>query len=127
VKAFVDATGVDTYAVAIGNLHGKYPVPKVLDLELLQRIRANVSCNISLHGGSGTPGHYFEEAVKIGVQKINVNSDMRVAYRQTLEKILREHPDEVALIKVNAELYDAVQAVVEEKLSYYNSAGKAVV
>jgi fructose-bisphosphate aldolase class II len=127
VKAFVDATGVDTYAVAIGNLHGKYPVPKVLDLELLQRIRANVSCNISLYGGSGTPGHYFEEAVKIGVQKINVNSDMRVAYRQTLEKILREHPDEVALIKVNAELYDAVQAVVEEKLSYYNSAGKAVV
>jgi fructose-bisphosphate aldolase class II len=126
VKAFVDATGVDTYAVAIGNLHGKYPVPKVLDLELLQRIRANVSCNISLHGGSGTPGHYFEEAVKIGVQKINVNSDMRVAYRQTLEKILREHPDEVALIKVNAELYDAVQAVVEEKLSHYNSIGKAI-
>jgi len=127
VKAFVDATGIDTYAVAIGNLHGKYPVPKVLDLELLQRIRAEVGCNLSLHGGSGTPGHYFEDAIKIGIQKININSDMRIAYRQTLEKVLREHPDEVAIIKINQEVYDAVQAVVEEKLTHYNSIGKAVV
>ncbi|MCA9347580.1 class II fructose-bisphosphate aldolase [Candidatus Saccharibacteria bacterium] len=127
VKAFVDATGVDTYAVAIGNLHGKYPVPKVLDIELLKRIRAVVDCNLSLHGGSGTPGHYFEEAIKVGVQKINVNSDMRIAYRAALEKILREHPDEVALIKINQEVYDAVQAVVEEKLTHYNSIGKALI
>ncbi len=126
VKAFVDETGVDTYAVAVGNLHGKYPVPKILDLELLARIRAAVDCNISLHGGSGTPGHFFEEAVKIGVQKINVNSDMRIAYRKTLEKVLDENPDEVAIIKINQEVYDAVQAVVEEKLAYYNSAGKAL-
>lgn len=126
VKAFVDATGVDTYAVAIGNLHGKYPVPKILDLELLQRIRNAVDCNISLHGGSGTPGHYFEDAVKIGVQKVNINSDMRIAYRQSLEKVLREHPDEVAILKINQEVYDAVEAVVEEKLASFNSAGKAV-
>lgn len=126
VKEFVEATGIDTYAVAIGNLHGKYPVPKILDLELLQRIRGVVDCNLSLHGGSGTPGHYFEEAIKIGIQKININSDMRIAYRQTLEKILREHPDEVAILKINQEVYDAVQAVVEEKLSHYNSIGKAV-
>lgn len=126
VKAFVDQTGVDTYAVAIGNLHGKYPVPKVLDLELLQRIRNEVTCNISLHGGSGTPGHYFEDAVKIGVQKVNINSDMRIAYRKTLEKVLREHPDEVAILKINQEVYDAVQAVVEEKLTHFNSIGKAV-
>src|SRR5688572_23775873 len=64
-KAFVDATGIDTFAAAIGNLHGHYPVPKVLDLELLQRVRDAIDCNISLHGGSGTPGHYFIEAVKI--------------------------------------------------------------
>lgn len=125
VRDFVDATGVDTYAVAVGNLHGKYPVPKVLDLDLLQKIRSAVSCNLSLHGGSGTPGHFFVDAVQIGVQKINVNSDMRIAYRQTLEKVLREHPDEVAILKINQEVYDAVQAVVEDKLSFYNSAGKA--
>ena len=73
-KAFVEATGIDTFAAAVGNLHGKYPVPKELDLELLQRIRDAIPCQISLHGGSGTPAHFFEDAAKIGVSKVNINS-----------------------------------------------------
>ncbi|MDN5274630.1 MAG: fba, fructose,6-bisphosphate aldolase [Candidatus Saccharibacteria bacterium] len=125
-KAFVEATGIDTYAAAIGNLHGKYPVPKELDLELLQRIRDSITCQISLHGGSGTPLHYFEEAAKIGVSKININSDMRVAFRETLEKVLAEHPDEYAIVKLMPEVYGAVQAVVEEKINAFGSANKAV-
>lgn len=124
-KQFVDATGIDTFAAAVGNLHGSYPVPKMLDLDLLERIRANIDCNISLHGGSGTPGHFFEEAVRIGVTKINVNSDMRKAFRDTLEKVLRENPDEYAVVKLMPEVYGAVQAVVESKLQSYNSIGKA--
>lgn len=125
-KAFVDATGIDTYAAAIGNLHGKYPVPKELDLELLQQIRDAIDCQISLHGGSGTPQHYFEEAAKIGVSKININSDLRYAFRKTLEKVLAEHPDEYAIVKIMPEVYEAVQAVVEEKINAFGSAGKAV-
>ncbi len=124
-KAFVDATGIDIYAAAIGNLHGKYPVPKVLDLDLLQQIRDAVDCNISLHGGSGTPEHYFEKAAKIGVSKININSDMRVAFRNTLEKVLKENPDEFAVIKLMDEVIGAVQAVVEAKIDAFGSAGKA--
>ncbi|MEJ0073564.1 MAG: class II fructose-bisphosphate aldolase [Candidatus Saccharibacteria bacterium] len=78
-------------------------MPKKLDLELLQRIRDVLPCNISLHGGSGTPGHYFVSAVKIGVTKININSDMRVAYHDTLLETLRDNPDEYAVAKlVNA-------------------------
>lgn len=123
-KAFVDATGIDTFAAAIGNLHGKYPVPKELDLALLKRIREAVGCNISLHGGSGTPLHFFEDAAKIGVSKININSDMRYAYRTTLEKVLREHPDEYAIVKLMPEVIAAVQTVVEEKISAFGSAGK---
>lgn len=125
-KAFVEATGVDTFAAAIGNLHGKYPVPKELDLELLAQIRESISCGISLHGGSGTPLHYFEDAAKIGVSKININSDMRYAFRTTLEKVLREHPDEYAVVKLMPEVYSAVQAVVEEKIRAFGSAGRAV-
>ncbi len=124
-KAFVDATGIDTFAAAIGNLHGSYPVPKTLDLDLLEKIRSSIDCNISLHGGSGTPGHFFEEAVRIGVTKINVNSDMRKAFRDTLEKVLRENPDEYAVVKLMPEVYSAVQQVVETKLHSYNSIGKA--
>ena len=125
-KAFVEATGIDTYAAAIGNLHGQYPVPKMLDLDLLKEIRAAIDCNISLHGGSGTPGHYFKDAVKIGVSKININSDMRVAFRTTLEKVLAENPSEYAVVKLMDRVIEAVQVVVESKIDTFNSSGKAV-
>lgn len=126
-RRFVEATGIDTFAAAVGNLHGSYPVPKLLDLDLLRQIREAIGCNISLHGGSGTAGHYFTEAVKIGVSKININSDMRVAYRNTLEKVLAEHEDEYAVVKLMNEVITAVQQVVESKIDTFNSAGKAVV
>jgi fructose-bisphosphate aldolase, class II len=123
---FVQQTGIDTLAIQVGNLHGLYPVPKQLDLELLQQIRDSITCQISLHGGSGTPLHYFEEAVKIGVSKININSDMRYAFRKTLEKVLADHPDEYAVVKLMPEVYGAVQIVVEEKINAFGSAGKAI-
>ena len=126
-KSFIDATGIDTFAAAIGNLHGKYPVPKELDLELLQRIRDSIDCQISLHGGSGTPLHYFEKAAQIGVSKININSDMRYAFRKTLEQVLADNPDEYAVVKLMPTVYGAVQAVVEEKIHAFGSAQKAVI
>ncbi len=126
-RSFVEATGIDTYAAAIGNLHGSYPVPKVLDIDLLTRVRQAIECNISLHGGSGTPGHYFEEAVKVGVQKININSDMRRAYRDTLERVLAENKTEYAVVKLMDEVIISVQSVVESKIALFNSAGKAQV
>lgn len=125
-KEFCEATGIDTFAAAVGNLHGKYPVPKELDLELLGRIREAIDCNISLHGGSGTPSHYFEEAVKIGVSKVNMNSDLRFAFRTALENQLKENPDQFAVMKLMDEVKDAVQRVVEEKINMFGSSGKAV-
>lgn len=126
-KVFVEATGIDTFAAAIGNLHGKYPVPKVLDLELLQAIRDSIDCNISLHGGSDTPGHYFRDAVKIGVTKVNINSDMRYAYRTALEKVLADNPKEYSVSKlISKEVVAAVQAVVESKIDDFNSTGRAL-
>jgi fructose-bisphosphate aldolase class II len=124
-KDFVAATGIDTYAAAIGNLHGHYPVPKILDLDLLRKIRSAVDCNISLHGGSGTPGHYFIEAVKIGVTKVNINTDMRIAYRETLEKVLADNKTEFAVVKLMDQVIESVQKVVESKIDMFNSSGKA--
>jgi len=128
-RSFIEATGIDTFAAAIGNLHGKYPVPKILDLELLQRIRAGIPNDalISLHGGSDTPLHFFEDAVKLGVSKININSDLRYAYRTTLDKVLAENPNQYAVTKLLPVVCAAVQAVVEEKLSAFGSTGKAVI
>lgn len=70
--------------------------------------------------------HYFQDAAKIGVSKININSDMRYAFRKTLEKVLADHPNEYAVVKLMPEVYEAVQKVVEEKITAFGSSGKAV-
>lgn len=124
-KQFVEVTGIDTYAVAIGNLHGIYPVPKQLDLVLLEQIRATVPGYLSLHGGSGTPEDHFRGAVERGISKININSEMRRTYRTTLEAQLKAHPDEFAVIKLMGTVVDAVQAVVEQNMDIFGSSGKA--
>ncbi len=123
-RAFVDATGIDTFAAAVGNLHGRYPGPKQLDLELLAQIRAAIDINISLHGGSGTPGHYFQRAAGIGVSKVNINSDLRYAYRTTLERELQTHPDEYAIVKLIDPVIRAVQDVVEQHIDLFGATGK---
>ena len=127
-KKFCNETGVDIFAAAIGNLHGKYPVPKVLDLDLLQKVRDSLDSRvmISLHGGSDTPLHYFKDAAEIGVSKININSDLRYTFRTTLDKVLKDNPNEYAVVKLMPSVYEAVQAVVEDKISAFGSAGKAV-
>jgi fructose-bisphosphate aldolase class II len=124
-RSFVEATGVDTFAAAIGNLHGKYDVPKKLHIDLLKEIRNAIDCNISLHGGSGTPGHYFEKAAQVGVSKININTDLRIAFRTMLEKVLADNPDEYAIMKLMPQVYGAVQEIVEDKIDMFGSAGKA--
>jgi fructose-bisphosphate aldolase class II len=124
-RDFVAATGIDTFAAAVGNLHGRYPVPKQLDLELLARVRDAIDVNISLHGGSGTPGHYFQEAARIGVSKVNVNSDLRYAYRTTLEQQLAAHPDEYAIVKLIEPVVQAVQSVVEDRIELFAAVGHA--
>lgn len=108
----------------MGNLHGRDPVPKQLDLDVLAQIRAAIDININLHGGSGTPGHYFQQAAAIGVSKININSDLRYAYRTTLERELSAHPDEYAIVKLIAPVITAVQDVVEEHIDLFGGGGQ---
>lgn len=125
-KAFISATGIDTFAAAIGNLHGTYPVPKQLDLDLLESIvAANPGAHFSLHGGSGTPDDQFRGAVARGITKININSDLRKAFRVTLEKVLADNPTEFAVVKLMPEVIKAVQAVVESKMDSFGSVGKS--
>jgi fructose-bisphosphate aldolase class II len=124
-KEFIASTGIDTFAVAIGNLHGLYPVPKKLDLELLAKIRSNVSCYLSLHGGSGTPDDDFRGAVSGGISKININSEMRKAFRSELEKVLADNPTEYAVVKLMPPVIQAIQDVVEHRMDVFGSSGKA--
>lgn len=127
-KDFVEATGIDIFAASIGNLHGKYAVPKKLDLKLLTEIRKVLPnrAGISLHGGSGTSDYYFKEASQLGVMKININSELRIAFRQNLERVLVENPNEYAVIKLMPEAYSAVQKVVEAKIRCFGSSNRTI-
>lgn len=80
VPAFVDATGVDALAVAIGTAHGVYRSMPKLDFARLEAIAKGVDIPLVLHGGSGTPDPDLQQAIKLGVCKINVGTDVRRAF-----------------------------------------------
>ena len=122
---FVGRTGIDTLAVSIGNVHGVYASEKHLDLDLLAKLRARLSCFFSLHGGSTISEDQVRNAIKIGkIIKVNVNTELRLAYRKTLEETLKAS-DEVAIYKIMPPVIEAVQEVVEKKIKLFGSVGKA--
>ena len=121
---FVAQTGCDILAVFIGNLHGTYKESPLLDLERLRMVVQTVPCFLSLHGGSGLRKEDVQKAIEIGrIVKINVNTELRVAYRETLENVLRGS-DEVAIHKIMPPVVAAVQKVVEGKMQLFGSQGK---
>jgi len=122
--AFVAETGCDILAVFIGNLHGVYQQEPRLDLERLSLITQKVPCFLSLHGGSGLLDDDVKKAIQIGkIVKINVNTELRLAYRKTLENVLRGS-DEVAIYKIMPPVIAAVQKVVEGKIQLFKSGAK---
>jgi len=121
---FVGRTGIDTLAVSIGNVHGVYASEKHLDLDLLAKLRARLSCFFSLHGGSTISEEQVRNAIKIGkIVKVNVNTELRLAYRKTLEETLKSS-DEVAIYKIMPPVIAAVQKIIEAKITLFGSAGK---
>lgn len=121
---FVSETKIDTLAVFIGNVHGIYSSPPKLDFERLSEISEKLDLFLSLHGGSGIKGADIKKAIKTGnIVKVNVNSELRIAFRETLEKTL-DTSKEIAIYKIMPPVIEAVQAVVEEKIKLFGSAGK---
>ncbi len=123
-RAFVCATGIDTFAAFFGNVHGVFATPERLDFQRLAAIRSAVPCWLSLHGGSGIPGRDVRRAIAMGITKVNVNTELRMAYISSLRKVLRNRK-EIAPYKLLPPVIAAVQKVVEEKIKIFGSAGKA--
>jgi fructose-bisphosphate aldolase, class II len=122
---FVDDAGFDFLAVAIGNAHGFYKGEPKLDFERLRAIRDRVSVPLVLHGASGIPDHQITEAVKTGICKINIDTEIRNALIRTMQQFTQENPDQIDPRKVFAPCIDAMQAVVEHKIEIFQSAGRA--
>ena len=89
---FVEASGVDTLAIAIGTSHGIYPkgMKPELKLDLLKEIKSKVSIPLVLHGGSNNPDAEIGQSVTLGVNKINISSDIKVAYYDKMREVLAD-------------------------------------
>ena len=127
-KEFVAKTRVDLLAVAIGNIHGmkKEGDDPHLYLDRLEEIRRAVPhiCLV-LHGGSGTPRADIEKAIKLGIVKININTEIRVAYRNALKQFLESNLDEVKPYKILSPAMEAVKEVVKDKIKLFGSDNRA--
>lgn len=122
---FVAETGVDSLAIAIGTAHGKYKgVPK-LDFERLQTIKALIpETPIVLHGASGIPEEDIVKSTKLGVNKINIDTDIRLAFTDAIRGFLNTS-DAFDPRKVMAPAKEAMKAVVMGKIEMFGSTGKA--
>ncbi len=123
-KAFVQATGIDVLASSIGNIHGIYENEPKLDFERLEEL-GKIGIPLSLHGGSGIPEDQVRRAISLGIAKVNVNTELRVAYTDTLREELNENPDEIVPYKYLPEEIEAIKEVVKKKIVMFGSAGKA--
>jgi fructose-bisphosphate aldolase class II len=123
---FVESTGVDSLAIAIGTSHGIYPssMKPELKLELLECIKAKVNIPLVLHGGSNNPDNEIGEAVKLGVNKINISSDIKASYHNKMREVLADasvrepntiQPPPIAAMKETA----------AQKIDLFDAAGKA--
>lgn len=120
---FASRTGVDALAVAVGNAHGDYAFPPKLDFERIQVISEKTGLPLVLHGGSGLSDHDFQEAVKLGVSKVNIFTDIDKAGKRGVEAgIAAGEKSMTGLIPYEiAEM----KKVVKEKILLFGSAGRA--
>lgn len=121
-KRFVDETGVDLLAPAVGNMHGmlKSGVDPKLNIERIREIRKTCGVPLVLHGGSGTSDADFQDSIKAGISIIHINTEIRVAFKESLEKSLAEHKDEIAPYKFMKPTVDAIQKSVTDRLKLFN-------
>jgi len=123
---FVRRTGVDSLAVAIGTYHGLYPktLKPELKLDLLKEIKDRVQIPLVLHGGSGNPDDEIAQAVRLGINKINISSDIKVAYHAKMREVLADtglrEPN-----SIQPPCVDAMKAVAAHKIDLFEAAGKA--
>ncbi len=126
-KKFVDATGVDILAPAVGNMHGMVASmiqgkdKKHLDLRRISEIKSATGSLMTLHGASGTNDDDLRKSIAAGINIIHINTELRVAWRQSLDKALSEHGQEVVPYKILPPVVDAIGEVVLSRLELFNN------
>lgn len=123
---FVEETGVDTLAIAIGTSHGLYPkgMKPELKLDLLKEIKSKVSIPLVLHGGSNNPDEEIAKSVTLGVNKINISSDIKAAYYDKMREVLKDKSLREPNM-IEPECIKAMKQVAFHKIALFQTDGKA--
>jgi len=122
----VERTGVDSLAVAIGTFHGFYPahLKPELKLDLLKEIKSRVRIPLVLHGGSNNPDDEIREATRIGINKINISTDIKVAYHNAMREVLGSDPKVREPNAIQPACVAAMKAVAAQKIELFGAEGK---
>ena len=125
-RQFVEATGIDNLAPAVGNMHGMLKSmvqgkeKKHLDLERIAQIKKAAGVFLTLHGGSGTDDEHFRKAIAAGINIIHINTELRVAWRESLDQSLARDTNEVVPYKILRPVVDSVKQVVSSRLRLFH-------
>jgi len=124
-KTFVRETGVDSLAVAVGTAHGRYRGTPELDFPRLQKIRSKVNIPLVLHGSSGVPDDAIQEAIRLGVRKVNIDTNIREAFILSMRQTLSSDPGEIDPRKVLGPAREAAVEVIRKKIRVFGSSNRA--
>jgi fructose-bisphosphate aldolase class II len=128
-RQFVDSTRIDILAPAVGNMHGMLQsmvegtTKKRLDIQRIAQIKKVTGIFLTLHGGSGTDDQDFQEAIAAGINIIHINTELRVAWRQSLERSLAADRNQVVPYRILQPVVESVKQVVSGRLLLFNTPG----
>lgn len=124
-KEFVERTGIDSLAVAIGTAHGLYKGKPKLDFDRLKKIRELVQVPLVLHGASDIPDELVKKAISLGICKVNVATDLKIPFSNAVKKYFLEHPDASDPRQYMVPGKEAMKTVVMHKINVCGSVNKA--
>jgi tagatose 1,6-diphosphate aldolase GatY/KbaY len=122
---FVEKTGVDSLAIAIGTAHGMYKGEVKLDFERLKEIASLVDIPLVLHGASGVPDELVKKAIALGICKLNIATELKIPFANAIKEVFKNNPDESDPRKFLAPGERAIEEVVKEKIKLFGCGERA--
>jgi len=122
---FVKKTGIKSLAIAIGTAHGQYKGEPRLDFDRLAQIKSLIKIPIVLHGSSGVPDESIKKAIKLGVCKVNIDTNIREAFVWEMRRVIEANPDEIDPRKILGPAREAAIEIIRKKIQVFGSSGKA--
>ena len=119
--ALVNGTNIDSLAPALGSVHGLYKGEPNLDFETMARINENLSIPLVLHGGTGIPDYDIKKAISCGISKININTELQIAWHEAVKKFVSENPHSYDPRKVIGSGKDAMKEAIQAKITMFNN------